>query len=391
MKAQAVFTFMWPVVLLTTAGAIHVQQGDRMSRMEAKMKSASAALASLSANLSSTYTSIGCWNNCPRVWSTSASIGRPHNSVSCGALAEAGGYKFFSVEDGNHCWLHTETSIISRPSDFSTCADGGSSCVTHVYQVCSDVTARAEGCDQPSRGTSCGCGCAIVTGMGSGDATYSHASNYRGIMVSTSAGHNFFSYTDLTSLKNHLNGIAAGTVVAVATNDEPFFHWYENSGNIGTDLNNILVSMGMPAPNGGTLSSDMFRASYAGVGQAGCGSSCPTWTGSVYTARYADVAIVLLFVHRRRPRRRPRRLTRRPSRRPTRRPTRRPSRRPTRRPPRRPTRRLIRHLFRQLFRRPARHPARRTLRGGRRQTRRFLLELPWRVEPEAWLRLAIPT
>merc|ERR1719191_2661211 len=156
---------------------------------------------------------------------------------------------------------------------------------------CSDVTARGEGCNQPSRGSGCGCGCAIVTGMGSGDATYSHASGYRGILVSTSSGSNFYTYGDLTSLYNHLSGIATGTTVAIATNDEPFSYWYGNSGNIGTNLNNLLVSMGMPAPNGGTLSSDMYRASYAGVGQVGCGSSCPAWTGSTYTGRYADVAI----------------------------------------------------------------------------------------------------
>ena len=60
----------------------------------AKLQTERAAMQAQLAASSNTpsFTSTGCWQNCPRVWSTSGSIGRPYNSASCGALAAAHGY-----------------------------------------------------------------------------------------------------------------------------------------------------------------------------------------------------------------------------------------------------------------------------------------------------------
>jgi len=78
--------------------------------------------------------SIGCWNNCPRVWSETGASGTIGYGA-CEQKARQQNVKFFSVEDGSHCWIHSETSIISTPRSQQTCAEGGQSCVTHVYEL----------------------------------------------------------------------------------------------------------------------------------------------------------------------------------------------------------------------------------------------------------------
>ena len=61
------------------------------------------------------------------------------------------------------------------------------------------ITARAEGCNQPVT-SGCCCGCAIITGFGSGSGTYNHCNGLRGTMVSTSSGHSYFYFGDMSGL-----------------------------------------------------------------------------------------------------------------------------------------------------------------------------------------------
>jgi len=79
------------------------------------------------------YTSIGCWKNCPRVWSKSGAKGYI-GKAACERLARKSNARFYSIEHKRHCWIHTESTRILKIPDRGTCAAGGASCLTHVYE-----------------------------------------------------------------------------------------------------------------------------------------------------------------------------------------------------------------------------------------------------------------
>jgi len=168
--------------------------------------------------------------------------------------------------------------------------------VTTTVETCPYLTAIAESCE--SLGKECGaCGCAIVK-TASSIFERSHAVKgkdgkiiHRGTFVVqfdqktlAKVAENFNYYTDMEGLATALASVPSGTIVAVATVDEPFQVW---KGDVGSRVNSLLQSMGMPPPNGGVLPPE-WKAAYAGVGVAGCqaAGACPPWTGSEYQGRY---------------------------------------------------------------------------------------------------------
>jgi hypothetical protein len=169
--------------------------------------------------------------------------------------------------------------------------------------TCSTIRLVGEGCNHDDR--QCGsCGCATLSyaePFGQPvHVEYDHSNNdayYRGISVlefnpvslelndQTFIMWNKLSGTSDEYLSGKLNGIAEGTVVAIATNDEPFQYW---RGAAQTAVNAALESMGIPPPD----NDPEYRGGFAGFGVAGCAANgdCPQWATSSYTGRYSSVA-----------------------------------------------------------------------------------------------------
>jgi len=172
---------------------------------------------------------------------------------------------------------------------------------------CQQFEAIGEGCNHHSR--ECGaCGCATIRSVdlvqsdpeasdvevGVDVVNHDHADGKRGWGIGVlhpltfaKEDDKFFGYTDLTSLTTFLEGIEAGKIVAVMTNDEPFGAY---RGDIQVSMNAALSSMGIPPPP----HDPEYRGAFAGMGQAGCTglASCPSWAGSTYTGRYENSAIL---------------------------------------------------------------------------------------------------
>jgi hypothetical protein len=169
--------------------------------------------------------------------------------------------------------------------------------------TCKTLRAAGEGCEHTDRVCQ-SCGCATLTqtkALGQpADVRYDHSNGdryYRGIAViefdpitlamtaDTFISWNRLSGSDLDTLQGKLNSIAKGTVVAIATNDEPFEFW---KGSEQTNVNAALLSMGIPPPP----NNPEFRGGFAGFGVAGCqaDSSCPDWATSTYSGRYSLAA-----------------------------------------------------------------------------------------------------
>lgn len=97
----------------------------------------------------------------------------------------------------------------------------------------------------------------------------------------------YFPYNKIDDLKNYLNAIKPGFIVALSTTDEPFQYW---RGAAKNGVNAALTSMGMPAPAKGA--DPEFRGAYAGFGLSGCTArkNCPSWAGGSYAKRFGKPA-----------------------------------------------------------------------------------------------------
>jgi hypothetical protein len=125
---------------------------------------------------------------------------------------------------------------------------------------------------------------------------YEHSDGNRGWAVvrfnewGTEVGENWFDYSNILGLKDHLVAIKSNIreVITITCNDEPFGGGWSTYGDA---VNLALVDLNMPPLHFGNnyVQDDHYRSTYAGIGYTG--DSCTFCTGH-WSGRYDTVATV---------------------------------------------------------------------------------------------------